>query len=143
MLAAPLSALIWFLAAPPDDAARSYAATWLLAAVLVAGAVATGLTQRGHWRAGAGTLGAALFAAVATVALGFTFSPEPAGIDPPAIALTHAATASMAGVIGAAAAAPVVGVTSGHRSRIRIGLAAAGLGAATAVLMVELLMPPT
>ena len=142
MLAAPIVAFAWFATTPPGDATHPHLGTWLVAAVMVAGAVATGLTQRGPWRSATATIGAALFAAVATVAVGFSFTPEPPGIDPPAIAILHAGPASVAGVFGSVAAAPVIGITSRHRDRVRLGLAALVLGIGAGALVVGLVMPP-
>jgi hypothetical protein len=70
MLAAPLVAAAWLWLTPPAAADSPTPLTFAVAALLAAGAVVTGLTQRGAARALTATLGAALFAALAVVVVG-------------------------------------------------------------------------
>ena len=124
MLAAPLVALAWFVAAPPADASTPEAAAQLLAVTVAVGASVTGATQQGPLRAGTATLGAGLFAALVTIMVGLVMAGERQfGQASPTLA--HAFAASAAGLGGVIVAAIVGAVTSRLRSRpIRV-LAAA------------------
>lgn len=135
MLAAPAFAALWFLAAAPSGAERAVPATFVLAALLAAGAAATGATQLGSGRAAAATLGAALFAALVVVLLGAALG----GGGQPGVAsptLAHAFAAALAGVAGAVAGSLVAAAVA-RRSRrpVRFVLAATpATGVAVAVL---------
>ena len=138
MLAAPLVALLWFWLAPPRDARALLPGTVLLTAVLVVGAVATGATQIGGVRAFAGTLGAALFAALATVIVGAVMAGErQVGAASPSLA--HAVIAAVAGLAGALAASTIAPALAEMRSRIGRMAAPGGIGLAVAVLVARLL----
>lgn len=138
MLAAPFAAFAWFAAAPPERVAPAELGTWLLAALLSAGGVMTGATQRGRWRAFAGTVGAALFAAVATVAVAASVGARaPDGISP---ALSHAVAAGIAGVVGTIAVAPLMAIFARHASRVRLTAVPLALGSVVAILVVALVM---
>lgn len=136
MLAGPLAALLWFALAQPRGTGMS-AITWVLAAVLVAGASLTGATQIGAGRAFAGTLGAALFAALGTVILGVAFaSQRQVGTASPT--LVHAFVGAVAGLFGGfAAAAPAAALARQRRRDVRWAVPAA-VGVATALLVVAL-----
>ena len=141
MLAAPLAAAVWFVVAPPEQIAPGEPGTWLIAGLLAAGGVLTGVTQRGSWRAFAGTGGAALFAAVATVAVaGSLGARAPDGVSP---ALSHATAAGMGGVAGALAAGPLMALFANHRSRFRLTAVPLGVGAAVAIIVAALLVSPS
>ena len=139
MLAAPLAALAWFALAPPDRVAPAQAGAWVVAGLLVVGAVLTGVTQRGAWRSFAATGGSALFAAVATVAVAASIGPRsPDGTSP---ALSLATAAGVSGVVGALSVAPLMALFAGHRSRIRLTAAPLALGTCVAIFLVALLTP--
>ena len=138
MLAAPTAAAVWFAVAPPRQVAPAEPGTWVLAGLLAAGGVLTGVTQHGRWRAFAGTAGAALFAAVATVAVAASI-----GVRTPngeSAALSHATAAAVGGVVGALAAGPLMALFANHRSRIRLTAVPLGIGAAVAIMVAALLM---
>ncbi|MEA2652580.1 MAG: hypothetical protein QOI85_2301, partial [Chloroflexota bacterium] len=100
MLAGPIIALVWFMAAPPAAAAAPLPATYLVALALTAGSAATGSTQVGAARAATATLGAALFAALVIIILGVVMAGErQVGSATPSLA--HAFVASVAGLSGA------------------------------------------
>lgn len=137
MLLGPMVALVWFVAAPPDDSLHPLPGTWLLAGALVAGAVATGSTQLRPGWAFAATLGSGLFGALLTVMFGLIFAPaETTGVAAPA--MVHAVLASVAGLAGTLAAATLVWVLGGARSRAWRGLVPAAIGIAAAALVVQL-----
>lgn len=138
MLAAPITALLWFwLARPADDTATGM--TWVLSMVLVAGASLTGATQIGGVRAFAGTLGAALFAALATVIVGVVLAGErQVGSASPTLA--HAFVAAMSGLAGAAAAATLAPALAGQRSRLVRFLPPAAIGSVVTLLIIGLLL---
>lgn len=137
MLAAPLTTLAWFLVARPAAATPS-AVTWLVSVVLVAGASLTGATQIGGVRAFAGTLGAALFAALGTIIIGVVLAGErQVGSFSPT--LGQAFVAGMSGLAGGGAAALAAAPLGRWRSRIARWLAPAVLGAIVSLLIVGLL----
>lgn len=140
MLAAPLLAFAWFAVGPPLQAEQALPLTFLLAALLAAGAAATGATQQGIARAATATLGAALFASLVVVILGVAMSGErQVGAASPALA--HGFAASVGGLAGAGAASVVAGAVA------RLGplpirfLLALLAGTAVAVLVVGALLP--
>ena len=138
MLAAPAVAAAWFVIAPPAGTAGPVAGTWLLAAVLVAGAATTGATQIGAFRAFAGTLGAGLFAALVSVLVGAALAGErQVGSASPTV--THAAFAAAAGLAGALAASTLAPALSGAGAWLRRVLAPAAVGVAVAALVLQLL----
>lgn len=133
MLAAPIVALAWFWLDPPRDSGGLLPGTLLVAAVVVLGGVATGATQIGGVRAFAGTLGAALFAALATIIVGAAMaSQRQVGAASPTLA--HAFIAAVAGLAGAFAAsifAPAIADAASRPGRMVlpgvIGLAVAAV----------------
>jgi MFS family permease len=138
MLGAPLVALAWFWLAVPDGTKAPAVGTWLVAVALAAGASLAGATQQGAARAFAGTLAAALFAALATVAVGLMIADErQVGVASPA--LGHAVAASVAGVAGALPAGLLALRLAGWRSRRTRILVPAAIGAGVAVVVVPLL----
>ena len=140
MLAGPIIALAWFVAAPPTDAERALPATYLAAIALTAGAAATGSTQVGAARAATATLGAGLFAALVTIILGVAMAGErQVGAASPSLA--HAFVASVAGLSGATFGAIVAAVAARLRSRLVRFLPALLAGTATAIAVVGLLLP--
>ena len=140
MVAAPLAAATWLLVSPPERIAPAEPGTWILAGLLAAGGVLTGATQLGGWRAFAGTGGAALFAAVATVAVATSLGARsPDGSSP---ALAHAMAAGIGGVAGAFAVAPLMALFATRRSRVRLTAAPLALGSAVAIIGAALLMSP-
>lgn len=117
MLAGPIVALAWFVAAPPADASRALPATYLVAVALTAGAAATGATQIGAARAGTATLGAGLFGALVIIVLGVVTAGErQVGVASPTLA--HAFAAAVSGLAGAGSAAIVAAMVARLRSRI-------------------------
>ena len=137
MLAAPLVAVSWFVLAPPREASGTYPGTWLLSASVVGGAVVTSLTQRGRWRTFAGAVGAALFAALATIAVAAAVAPG--GTRTAAPELSQAAIGSAAGLTGALAAAPLMALLAARRSRVRLAVAPLVIGLASAGMMLAVL----
>ena len=140
MLAAPLVALLWFWLLPP-------AGTWLmpgpivLASALALGGVLTGATQQGGLRASTATVAAGLFAGLATVILGLVFAGErQTGIASPTLA--QAFGASLAGLAGTIAAAPVAARFASARRRLSrvLGPGAAAVGVSW--LLLPFLFPP-
>jgi hypothetical protein len=138
MLVAPITALAWFwLARPATDTPSGM--TWILAAVLVAGASLTGATQIGRARAFAGTLGAALFATLATVIVGVVLAGErQVGSASPTLA--QAFLGGMSGLAGAAAAAVLAPAFARQRSRVVRFLPPALIGSIVALLIIGLLL---
>lgn len=131
MVAAPIIALFWFWLARPSDAGL-LPGTLAVAAALVLGGVLTGATQIGSVRAFAGTLGATLFAALATVIVGAVAAGQrQIGAASPTLAnATLAAIAGLAGALAASAVAPSLAhLPRGRRMLVpgAIGLAVAGL----------------
>ena len=138
MLAAPLTALVWFWAARPTTTTPS-GMTWVLASVLVAGASLTGATQIGRARAFAGTLGTALFGALATVIVGVVLAGErQVGSASPTLA--QAFLGGMSGLAGAAAASVLAPALARQRSRVIRFVPPAVIGSVVALLIVGLLL---
>jgi hypothetical protein len=138
MLAAPIVALAWFWLAAPTGSTRPVAGTWLVAAALVIGAVATGSTQIGPVRAFAGTLGSGLFASLVTVIIGAALAGQrQVGSASPTVA--HAVLAAAAGLIGALVASTLAPALAGAASRLRRGLAPAAIGVAVAAVSLQVL----
>jgi hypothetical protein len=141
MLAGPILALVWFLAAPPADSRGALPATYLVGASLAAGAVATGATQIGAGRAGTATLGAGLFGALVVIVLGVVMAGErQVGTASPTLA--HAFVGALAGVAGAAAAAVVAAIVARLRSRLFRFAPSLAVGIAAAIGLVAVLLPP-
>lgn len=139
MLAAPLVALAWFVAAAPTDGRAALPATFAVAAALAGGAAATGATQLGMARAWTATLGAGLFGALVVIMLGVVMAGErQLGVASPTLA--HAFAAAVAGLAGAGAGAVVAAVVARLRSRVVRFLAAVGAAVAVALLAVTLVM---
>lgn len=136
MLAAPISALAWFVIAPPTAAAPS-GATRLLAAVLAVGASLVGATQIGAARAFAGTVGAALFGALGSVLLGLALSGE-RQVVAASPTLAHAFVGAVGGLAGALPAAALAAGLAGQPSRLIRWAPAAALGAAASAAAVAL-----
>lgn len=138
MLAPPIVALLWFWIAPPRTGAGQLPATTLLAAAVVLGGVVTGATQIGAVRAFAGTLGAALFGALATVIVGAAMAGErQVGAASPSLAVAFGG--AVAGLAGALAASTIAPSLAPAASRLRRGLAPAGIGLIVAVVVARLL----
>lgn len=138
MLGAPLVALAWFWLAAPDGTKAPAIGTWLVAMALAVGACLSGATQQGGLRAFSGTLAAALFASLATVAVGLMSAGErQVGVASPT--LGHAVAASVAGLAGALPAGLLALRLAGWRSRRMRILAPAAVGAGVAVVVVPLL----
>jgi hypothetical protein len=138
LLAAPLLALLWFWLAPPGTSREPAPGTWLVAAALVIGAAMAGATQLGWVRSLAGTLAAALFASLATVAAGLlTAGERQVGSASPTLA--HAVAGVLAGLAGAAAASPIAARLATAPRRVLRVLAPAGVGVAVSLLVVPLL----
>jgi hypothetical protein len=132
MAAAPLVAVAWFALAPPADPAADPGLTMALAAVIPCGAALTGGLQRGPGRSLATTAGAGFFGALGVVAAGSAVGGG--------VALGTATVAALAGVIGALAAAVLSALLAGRASRARRVLSPAVVGAATAVIVVRLIL---
>jgi hypothetical protein len=140
MLAGPIIALAWFVAAPPSAANVPLPATYLVALALTAGSAATGSTQVGAARAATATLGAGLFAALVVIILGVVTAGErQVGSASPSLA--HAFVASVAGLSGTAGGAAVAAVVARLRSRPVRFLPALAAGAVIALAVVGLLLP--
>ncbi|HYN63805.1 MAG TPA: hypothetical protein VES36_04305 [Candidatus Limnocylindrales bacterium] len=138
MLAAPALALAWFWLAAPTGSTVPDIGTWIVAGVLVSGGVLTGATQLGALRAFTGTLAAALFAALGTVAVGLlTAGERQVGSLSPTLA--HAFAATLAGLAGAVAASPLAArlASAGSRAPRIMGPTAVGVG--VSLLVVPLL----
>jgi hypothetical protein len=138
MLLGPVAALCWFWLAPPLATDAPVPGTWIVAVGLVVGASLTGATQRGAVRATVATLGAALFAALATVVVGaVTAGDGQVGAAPPTLA--HAFAASVAGTIGAVAAGLLAWPLADLRSRVPRVVAPTAAGGGAAILVVALI----
>lgn len=139
MLAAPIIALAWFALARPEAGNRPLAGTFVVAGVVVAGAVMTGATQIGPVRAFAGTLGAALFAGLATIIVGAAMAGERqvAAASP---TLAQAFGATVAGLAGALVAATLMPTFARAGTRVRRGLAPAAIGIAISAVVVRLVL---
>jgi hypothetical protein len=140
MLAAPLAALAWFAIAPPAQSQQALPPTYLVAALLAAGAAATGATQQGIARAATATLGAALFASLVVVILGAVMAGE-RQLDAASPTLAHAFAASLGGVAGSAAGSVVAGAVARLFPRPVRFLLALVAGTAIATLVVGALLP--
>ena len=139
MLAGPIIALGWFVAAPPLDAGRALPATYVVAGILAAGAAATGATQLGLARAWTATLGAGLFGALVVIVLGVVTAGE-RQIGAVTPTLGHAVASTVAGLAGAGAAAAVAATVAGLRSRIMRFLPALLAGVVVAAIATGMLM---
>lgn len=140
MLAGPLVAVAWFVAAPPTDGSASVPMTRALAVALTVGAAATGATQIGAARAGTATLGAGLFACLVTImAAVMTAGERQAEAASPIF--SHGVAAAAGGLAGSTLAAVIAAIVARVRSRIvRLG-AAAVAGGALAVAALALVLP--
>lgn len=115
MLAGPIVALLWFVIAPPASGDRLLPGTVLLAAAVVVGGLVTGVTQIGPVRVFAGTLGAALFAALVVVIVGAALAGE-RQVGSASPSLGHAFVAAAGGLAGALVAAFVAPALAGVRA---------------------------
>jgi hypothetical protein len=138
MLAAPLLALAWFTFLPPSSPSEPALFTGALAAAVVSGGVVTGITQRGTRWAVAATVGAALFAALATVIVGAISAGERQVVSA-SPNVVHAFVAAVGGSTGAAAAAPLMAVAASAPRAGHLAVAAAVIGSMVAVVVVRLL----
>jgi hypothetical protein len=139
MLVGPLIALLWFLVAPPSTADEPLPGSFVLAAILVAGAVLTGATQARPGWSFAGTLGAGLFGALLTVLIAAVLSPGRSvglGSSP---AVGQAFAAGVAGAAGSLAASTLMPALARVRSRVRRSAVPAAMGIAVAALCVRLI----
>jgi hypothetical protein len=138
MLAAPLVAFAWFWIDRPRNADGLLPQTLLVAAVLVIGGVATGATQIGGVRAFAGTLGAALFAALATIIVGVAMAGErQVGTASPTLAQAFiAATAGLIGALAASIVAPALATAASRPGRMALP---GGIGLVVAAVVAGLL----
>ena len=117
MLAGPVTALAWFVIAPPSASHPALPATYVVAALMTGGAAATGATQIGRARAGTATIGAGLFAGLVVIILGVIAADErQVGVASPTLA--HAFGAAVAGVAGAGLAALIASAVAPVRSRL-------------------------
>jgi hypothetical protein len=134
MLAAPLATLAWFALAAPQTT-EPVPATSVVAVALAGGAAATGATQQGRTRAFAATLAAALFGALATIALGVGMAGE-RQTDVASPTLAHAVAASIGGLAGALGAAALAPALAPRSSRLIRWAVAGGASALVAALVV-------
>jgi hypothetical protein len=140
MLAAPIATLAWFLVAPPLQSDVAHSATYLVAALLAAGAAATGATQQGIARAATATLGAALFGSLVVIILGVAMAGErQVGAASPTLA--HALAAGIGGSVGAAGASVIAGLVARLTSRPIRFLLALVAGTTLAILAVATVLP--
>ena len=130
LLAAPVTGLVWVVAAPPADPAAG-PGTAVLAAVLAVGAAVTGATQRGARRSLLTTVGAGLFGALSLTVVGSAVAGG--------TAIETAAFAALAGVLGSIAAAVLAALLS-SADRARRYLSPAVAGALVAAIASELLV---
>jgi hypothetical protein len=138
MLLGPIVALLWFWLAPPSDGSNLTLGTYLLASALVLGGVITGVTQIGSVRVFAGTLGAALFAALVVVIIGAAMAGQrQVGTASPTLA--HAFVAAVSGLAGALAASTVGPALVQLRSLARRVAVPAAMGVAVAGVVARLL----
>lgn len=140
MLVGPVLALAWFLVAPPSAVDFPLPLTQLLAAAIASGAAAAGATQLGRLRAATTTLGAALFAALLTVAVAAVLAGERQVLvaSPP---VGHAFGAGVAGIAGGLAGAGAAALVAPLRSRAVRLLPALLAGSATALATLAAIMP--
>jgi len=142
MLTAPLLALLWFWVLPPTQADGLTLGAILVATALSLGGVLTGATQQGGLRASTATVAAGLFAGLATVIVGLLMAGErQTGAASPTLA--QAFGASVAGLVGTIAAAPLAARFASSRRRLPrlLGPGAAAVGVSW--LVVSLLFAPT
>ncbi len=135
MLAGPLTAFAWFAVAAPHTRTTPLPGTWVAAVAVAVGAAAVGATQIGRLRSFTGTLGAGLFAAVATLSIGLVMAGE-RQVEVASPTLAHGLAAAVAGAVGAFAAslmAPGVALMS---SRLRRWLLPGMVGAVAAVVVI-------
>lgn len=138
MLAGPLLALLWFWSAAPADGVAPQPGTWLIAFGLAGGGAMVGGTQIGRARAFAGTLAAALFAAVVVVLVGAVLSGE-RQIQAASPTLAHALAGAIAGLAGAAGASLVAPLLASTRSRVARAAIPGAAGCAIAAAVVPFL----
>lgn len=139
MLAGPIVALLWFLIAPPEFGDRLLPGTVLLAAAIVVGGLITGVTQIGPARVFAGTLGAALFAALVVVIIGAALAGE-RQVGSASPTLSHAFVASVGGLAGTLVAAFVAPALAGIGAWGRRILIPGVVGVAVAFGVAQLLV---
>jgi hypothetical protein len=140
ILAAPIATLAWFLVARPLESEQALPATYLVAALLAAGAAATGATQQGIARAATATLGAGLFASLVVIILGVVMAGErQVGAASPTLA--HALAATVGGSAGAAAGSVVGGLVARPYPRPIRFLLVFVAGTAVAIPVVGALLP--
>jgi MFS family permease len=140
MLAGPIATFAWFVAAPPTQAEQALPATYAVAAVLAAGAAATGATQLGVARAWTATLGAGLFGALVVIILGVVMAGERqvASASP---TLAHAFAAAVGGLGGSAGASlAAVVIARLYRRPVRFAISVV-LAVAVALMVVAALLP--
>lgn len=136
MLAGPLAALAWFVVAVPRTSDTPLPGTWLVAIAVAGGAAAVGATQIGRLRSFTGTLGAGLFAAVATLSIGLVTAGErQVAVASPTLA--HGLAAAIAGAGGAFSASLVAPWLAHLPSRVSRWLVPGGVGAVAAVAIVS------
>lgn len=138
MLIGPLVALLWFWFTPPRDGVAARPGTWLVALGVAGGAAAVGGTQIGRLRAFAGTLAAALFAAVVVVLIGAALAGE-RQVEVASPTLAHALAAAAAGVAGAAVASLLAPLLARWRSRPGRSAVAGVIACAIAAAVVPIL----
>ena len=139
MLAAPMAALAWFIAAPPVQADRPLPATVVIAVLLAAGAAATGATQIGIARAWTATLAAGLFGALTVIVLGVVTAGErQVGAASPTVA--HGFVGAASGMTGSVAASVVAASVARLRSRVVRAAPAVVAGAVVATAVVEAIL---
>jgi hypothetical protein len=140
MLAGPIVALAWFVVSPPAQSEQALPATYLLGALLAAGAAATGATQAGKARAATATLGAGLFGALVVVMIGGVMAGErQVGAASPT--LVHAFVGAVGGVAGATAGALVGGAVARLYPRPARFLLALVAGAVVGLAVIGALLP--
>lgn len=137
MLSAPVLAAVWFLAARPATTDPE-PMTALLAATLAAAATAAGATQLGRVRPVAGTLAAALFAALGTIAVGAVLAGE-RQVGSPSPTLAHAIVGSLAGLGGAVVGSAALVALAPVRSRLARAIPALAAAAVAGALALGLL----
>jgi hypothetical protein len=140
MLAGPIVALAWFLVSPPAQSEQAVPATYLVGALLAAGAAATGATQAGRARAATATLGAGLFGALVVVMIGGVVAgARQVGVASPT--LVHAFVGAVGGVAGALVGAIVGGAVARLFPRPARFLLALLAGAVVVLAVVGAILP--
>jgi hypothetical protein len=140
MLAGPLTALAWFLLAPPAQGGQALPATLAVGTAVAAGAGATGATQQGSARAGTATLGAGLFGALAVIIVGVAMAGErQVAVASPT--LSHAFGAAAGGLAGVAVGSIVAALTARRWPRPVRFAAVFAVAVAVTVVVISLLMP--